>query len=161
MKSDDRSTGSLAEFRKVFSTLKAAQPLEATYDASFAGPLWVRKAAPPVLALLGMPGWCGKRFFQGGEGINMLKGRKGVRPAFPFHWSHRASALDGRASLQIRYLPNARWPWPNVIDELRQWDEYTWLGMTYTQGPEVFRIPFPFLLQHPHALHEPHGPKRS
>ncbi|MBI1191906.1 MAG: hypothetical protein GC205_01845 [Bacteroidetes bacterium] len=105
-----KTHGSLAHFRELFKTLPTAQPREADYAAQVAGPLWLRSVAPPGLALFGLPGWTGKRFLAGGEGINLLKGRKGIRPALAFQWSQQASTLDGKPVLQIRYMPDARWP---------------------------------------------------
>ncbi len=155
-----KAQGSLAHFRELFKNLPPARPQEADYAAQMAGPAWLRGVAPPGLALLGLPGWTGKRFLAGGEGINLLKGRKGIRPALAFRWSQQPSALDGKPVLQIRYLPNARWPWYGVVDELRDWKEDTWLGMTYLEGSSALRMPLPFLLHQPKALHEPHSPNR-
>ena len=150
-------SGSLQHFRSRFLHLPPAVPREGDYDSALAGPLWLRSIGPPGLALLGLPGWCGKRFLAAGEGINLLKGRKGIRPALPFRWEHGPSAIDGREALLIRYPADARWPWPGVTDELRQWEPGLWLGMTYARKPSSLAGPLPFLLHHPHELHSPHG----
>jgi hypothetical protein len=135
--------------------------MEADYGAQLAGPAWLRAIGHPGLAMLGLPGWAGKRFLADGEGINLLRARKGLRPALPFQWSEQASALDGKPVLQIRYGPDARWPWHQVVDELRQWNEGVWLGMTYLEGRAALRLPLPFLLHHPQPLHEPHPSRRG
>ncbi len=156
MNTDLNKSGSLGHFRRLFSQLPAPVPADLTFESAFAGPGWLRAVAPAGLGFLGMPGWCGKRFLPAGEGINLLKGRKGVRPAFPFRWSLVPSLLDGKPVLQIRYLPDSHWPWPGVIDELRLLEPNTWLGMTYLENPAWLRFPLPFVLHHPQPLHQPH-----
>lgn len=149
--------GSLHHWRSRFQELPAAVPEVQSFKSAFAGPTWLLFLAPPGLALLGMPRWCGKRFLDHGEGINLLKGIRSIRPAYPFHWKEASSAIDQKPCLQITYMPDARWPWPHVVDELRVLDERTWLGMTYVKGPSWMQLPLPFLLYNPEPLHEPHG----
>ena len=106
------------------------------HTAEFIGPGWLRAVAPMGLRILGMPGWCGKRFAadEDGdgviEGINRVRSRGAVGDSIPITARLAASRMDGRVALVVSYRADARFPWPNVRDEFRPFGDGTLLGMT-------------------------------
>jgi hypothetical protein len=131
----------LHSLRALQSAFRAApeptvDDLVGEHEAEFVGPAWLRAAAPLTMRLLGMPGWCGKRFDpDSGDGI--LRGvnrvRRGgvVSDSIPIAARLDASRMDGRAALVITYPPEARFPWPRVRDEFRPFGAGTLLGITF------------------------------
>ena len=99
------------------------------WRSEFIGPLWLRLPAPVFLAVRGMPFWAGKRFEAPVEGaahgVNVLEVRGFRKDSFPV-----TATLEGR-DLVVRYPADAPWPWPGVVDRLRQRDTNTLLGMTF------------------------------
>jgi hypothetical protein len=57
----------LKAWRALFAGLPTPtrEALPGRYRGEFIGPAWLRLGSPPLLALLGMPGWCGKDFAAG------------------------------------------------------------------------------------------------
>lgn len=111
----------------------AGQPtldrLVGEHRSELIGPLWLRVPAPAFLAVRGMPFWAGKRFEQPVDGIvsgvNVLRVRGFSKDSIPI-----TGTLEGR-DLVVRYPPDAKWPWPGVVDRLRVRDDKTLLGMTF------------------------------
>lgn len=99
------------------------------WRAQFIGPLWLRLPAPMFLAVRGMPFWAGKRFeapVDGvARGVNVLEVRGFAKDSLAI-----TADIEGR-DLVVRYPGDAVWPWPGVVDRLRQRDEETLLGMTF------------------------------
>lgn len=136
---------SLGSFQALFATLEAPRSVQGVYRAEFVGPAWLRWVAPKGLWLLGLGGWCGKDFAADGTGINLLQRGDTVLRRFPILVARLASRVDGRPCLAVSYPGLNPWPWPRVVDELRQLDEQTLLGLTFFDDP-LARIPLPFLL---------------
>jgi hypothetical protein len=147
--------GSLSALRAAFGT--APEPtlddLVGEHAAEFVGPAWLRSVAPTGLRILGMPGWCGKRFDpDSGDGVlhGANRSRSGrsaaVVDSIPITARIAPSRLDGRSALVVAYPADARFPWPRVVDELRPFGSGALLGMTIW----VQRLPLgvtPFLLR--------------
>jgi hypothetical protein len=109
--------------------------LEGRHEAKFAG--WIRVGGPPAMGLTGMLGWWGKQFRwpPGGgdslEGENLVRRRGEIMESIPMTAEIAPSRVDGRATILIRYPPDARWPHHRVNDELRPLDEETLLGLSF------------------------------
>jgi hypothetical protein len=107
-----------------------------THDGSFAGPWWLRWAAPITVNLTGMAGWCGKALRPSGAdtlvGENRSRGADGtVSASIPITARLGIARLDQRPAIIVDYPHTAPWPWRHVTDELRPLDGHTLLGLTY------------------------------
>lgn len=130
---------SLSELREAFRAAPdpVLDDLVGAHDSQYVGPGWLRSAGPLSMRVLGMPGWCGKRFApDAGDGIlrgvNLVRGRGGaLGDSIPMTARLEPSRMDGRPALVISYPPDARFPWPRVRDELRPFGSGTLLGMTF------------------------------
>lgn len=129
-------------------SLTAPESLGGDTEASFVGPLWLRAAAPLALRLLGLAGWCGKRFGGDGTGVNL---HRGGRTGLPLRAAADRSVLDGRPCVAITYGRDAPLPWRRVRDELRALDGGSLLAMSVVDVPVLRRVGFPFVLRRPHA----------
>ncbi len=139
----------LMSFQSLFASL--APPSQATglagvYQAEFVGPAWLRQIAPPGLALGGLGGWWGKRFDGQGHGHNLVYRRGELAPVLPMMVQAAPSRLDGKAGLTLCYPAGSPFPWPWIIDEVRQLDATTLLGMSLTTLHWAPRLALPFLL---------------
>jgi hypothetical protein len=101
----------------------------------------------PGLRLLGMPGWWGKRFDGVGGGVNLVMRDGRLQPIIPIRAEARASVIDGLPAIAVVYPPTTRFPWPYVVDELRQLDAKRLLGLTYVNRLALRRVLLPFLLE--------------
>lgn len=139
---------SLAAFRPLFGRLAAPAPeaLPGAYNATFVGPAWVRHLAGPALALVGVHGWCGKRFFAGGQAMNLVRASGEIVETLPMTYALTPARIDGAPCARLTYSVPARLPWPWIIDELRAWDADHLLGMTMLDRLGLARFAFPFLL---------------
>jgi hypothetical protein len=121
------------------------------HAAEFIGPGWLRAVAPTGLRILGMPGWCGKRFEPDSgdgvlDGVNLLRSGERLIDSIPIKAAVGLSRMDGRPVLAVTYPADARFPWPHVVDELRPLGSDVLLGMTI--GIPRFRaVAIPFLLR--------------
>jgi cholesterol oxidase len=130
---------SLSALRAAFRAAPdpAPEDLVGVHDAEFVGPRWLRAAAPLSMGILGMPGWCGKRFDPDpGDGVlrgaNRARSRDGsVGDSIPITARVEPSRLDRRPALVVSYPADARFPWPRVRDEFRPFGTHTLLGMTF------------------------------
>ena len=130
---------SMAALRAAFHAAPepALADLVGEHAAELVGPAWLRAVAPAGLRILGMPGWCGKRF-EPDSGDGVLRGANRARPgrsaavvdSIPITARIAPSRLDGRLALVVGYPPDARFPWPRVVDELRPFGADALLGMT-------------------------------
>lgn len=128
--------------------LPAVTALTGIYRAELVGPAWLRRAAGPALALGGLGGWWGKEFLRDGRGLNLvLRGGRFSR-IFPFELVQARSLLEDGPARLIRYARECPFPWPFIVDELRQFDPGWLWGMTLIAGGGFPRIPFPFLLHY-------------
>ncbi len=139
----------LTSFPSLFAAL--APPLQATelvgvYRAEFVGPAWLRRIAPPGLALGGLGGWWGKRFDGLRHGYNLVYRRGKLTPVLPMMVQAAPSRLDGKDGITLCYPAGSPFPWPWVIDEVRQLDSNTLLGMSLTTRRWLPRLALPFLL---------------
>ncbi len=149
----DRS-GSLPSWRQVFA--EAEEPDLASvvglHQAAYLGPAWLRWGGPLGVAVLGMPGWAGKRFPLPATGADVVRGsnicRRGGRlvPSLPMTARIEPSVVDGRRAIVATYAPDARWPWRSVRDELRPVAADTLVGLSF--GLPLLSRGLPFLLVH-------------
>ena len=98
--------------------------------------------APPGLALMGLPGWTGKRF-DGAAGTNLLDGGS---EAGPMHAAIGASLLDGRPAIVVTYDASLRPPLRWLRDEFRPLSDTTLLGLMFVTLPGAPKLGIPFLL---------------
>ena len=135
--------GSIGELRRLFrgGAAPALADLVGRHEAQFVGPWWLRLAAPPGVALFGLRGWFGKEFAAAPPdattlaGVNLLRRDGTLVPTLPMRARLASSRVDGRPALVVGYPPDARWPWPRVVDELRLVADDAMLGLTF--GPLV------------------------
>lgn len=150
--SADLRTASLADLRRLFSTLPAPEAAlrHGYFRATFIGPAWLRLSARPSLALTGLPGWQGKQFLDADAATNVLKTRGGQVHALAMRVTPGPSGLDGKPGLALTYPPHdgrpAPFPWRHVRDEMRVLDADTLLCMTIVELPLLRHFAFPFLL---------------
>jgi hypothetical protein len=57
------------------------------------------------------------------------------------------SAIDGKPTLALIYAQDNPFPWPHIVDELRQLDPEALLGMTYVNRGGLKKLAFPFLIE--------------
>lgn len=143
---------SLAALRQQFE--QAAEPdlrqVLGLHQAQYLGPLWLRVGGPLGVAVLGMPGWAGKRFPAGGQagptvsGWNMRRHRGHLVESLPMTARVEASITDERAAIVATYAADSPWPWRGVRDELRPVSADTLLGLSF--GLPLFSAGLPFLL---------------
>jgi cholesterol oxidase len=154
----DPVTVDLGSLSALLAAFRAApepilEELVGEHAAEFVGPRLLRSVAPTGLRILGMPGWCGKRFDPDpGDGVlhganRARDGQAGVVvDSIPITARVAPSRLDGRAALAVTYPADARFPWPWVVDELRPFGSDALVGMTiWIRG--VPRVTTPFLLR--------------
>lgn len=143
------NTLSLSAFRRLFGTLSAPALtiMQGEFRSVIVGPAYLRKIAPPALVLGGLGGWCGKWFAENGQGFNLVNRGGTVHRVLPMQLVRRASLLDQQPVMAVTYAPSSPLPWPWVVDELRQLDSLTFLGMTLATRLGLHRLAFPFLLQ--------------
>jgi hypothetical protein len=138
----------LSSFKPLFASLPPPDPhaLHGIYRAEFTGPAWLRKTAPIAIALGGLRGWWGKRF-DGDRGSHNLVRRGGrLKLSLPITLAAIPSLVDGRTGVTVQYPRACPFPWPWVVDELRQIGEDCLLGMTIVNVAGLRRMAFPFLL---------------
>jgi hypothetical protein len=119
--------------------------LTGRFQGEFVGPWWLRRGAPLLLAALGMRGWWGKEFTAQGEGVNLVRRGKQLRPAVPLLLKEEPSRVDGRRGVQVKYPPEAG-HWRLFVDELRWINGKTVLAMSWLELPLLRRLRLPFLL---------------
>lgn len=150
MQVDELNQMSLKQFRGLFSSLviPESESLRGNYRASFVGPVWLRISANPALVMSGLGGWWGKEFHADGTAINIVLRAGKFSTRFPMKFSKAKSFIDGKDGLALRYQPGNPFPWMYVVDELRQLDDKTTLGMTIPNVNGLRHLAFPFILQY-------------
>lgn len=141
-------TASLNHIRQVFKQLEpAAEHLRyGFFRASFIGPWWLRISAMPSIALSGLVGWQGKKFFDPFRATNILKTKKGQTEKLQMTCQAVQSLVDGKQGIALQYGADAVLPWRWVVDEIRVLDENTLLCMTVINLPLLKHFSFPFIL---------------
>jgi len=140
----------LHKFLELFTSSQIPErtSIRGKYRAAFVGPGWLRTAAGPALALSGLGGWWGKEFREDGTAINIVMRAGKFSMRFPMRFVNARSLIDGRDGLALHYQPGNPFPWPFVVDEIRQLDASTLLGMTMADVRGLRSLAFPFILQH-------------
>jgi hypothetical protein len=144
----------VASWRQLF--VDAAEPdlasMVGLHQAQYLGPAWLRWGGPLGVALLGMPGWAGKRFSVPAEGADVLQGcnlrRSSGRlvTSLPMTARIEASVVDGRRAIVATYAADAPWPWRSVRDEFRSVAPAALLGLSF--GFPLVSGGLPFVLVH-------------
>jgi hypothetical protein len=139
----------LKSFRELFTSLIVPDviSLRGTYRASFVGPAWLRTSANPALVITGLGGWWGKEFHDEGTAINIVLRAGKFSTRFPMKLVKAESFIDHKEGLALHYQQGNPFPWMYVVDELRQLDETTILGMTIPNVSGLRALAFPFILQ--------------
>ena len=145
----------LSAFKPIFASLQSplVGQVKGIYQAEFTGPGWLRAVAPPGLALLGLGGWQGKEFAGDGGGLNLVRRGGQVQRIFPVRITEAASLVDGKPCLAIHYTHKCPFPWPYVVDELRELDSSCLLGLTMVDVRGLRGLALPFLLHVQGAEH--------
>ena len=145
---------SLKNFRELFASLGVpdTNSLRGTYHASFVGPAWWRVSANPVLVIAGLGGWWGKEFHDDGTAINIVLRAGKFSTRFPMKFVKARSFVDHKHGLALHYQKGSPFPWMFIVDELRQLDETTVLGMTLTNVAGLRGLALPFILQRTNAV---------
>jgi hypothetical protein len=140
---------SLRDMRRAFSLLAPPSlvSLAGDYQAEFVGPGWLRRWAPPGLAITPLAGWLGKSFDDQGHGINLVRRRGVVQRVLPMRAVTLPSRVDGHLSLTLTYAPGSPMPFPFVVDELRAINADALLGLSFANAPALGRLALPFLLR--------------
>lgn len=139
----------LLKFRDLFASLRIpeADSIRGTYRAAFVGPGWLRSAAGPALQVSGLGGWWGKEFHDDGTAINIVLRAGNFSTRFPMRFVRAGSFIDGKEGLALHYQPGNPFPWPFVVDEVRQMEGSALLGMTIANVRGLRGLAFPFILQ--------------
>lgn len=140
---------SLHKFRELFASLRVpeATSISGRYRAAFVGPGWLRTAAGPALVVSGLGGWWGKEFYPDGTAVNIVTRAGEFSMRFPMRFVNARSFIDGKDGLALHYQPGNPFPWPFVVDEIRQLDASALLGMTLANVRGLRGLAFPFILQ--------------
>ncbi len=139
----------LRKFRDLFTSLNIpeANSILGTYRSAFVGPSWLRRSAGPALVISGLGDWWGKEFHADGTAINIVSRSGEFSTRFPMQFVIARSLIDGKNGLALHYQPGNPFPWPFVVDEIRQIDASTLLGMTIANFRGLRGMAFPFILQ--------------
>jgi cholesterol oxidase len=150
----DALPASPAALKKLWAALPAPAPgdLVGSHRAVFVGPELLRRISPQGLGLIGLPGWFGKKFEIGPEGlkgVNLL--RAGPEQPFGEYLEMTAavesSVIDGAPVLVSTYGPYAPLPWRHVRDEFRLLGPGQLLGMAVIDRPFLRGFGTPFVLE--------------
>lgn len=110
--------------------------LQGRFQATIAGPSWVRLPALLVVHVTGMPGWWGKEFAvdERGDalmGHNVVMAGDALYASLPMRAVLGCSRTDGRPALVLTYGSDAGWPWRRVTDEVRSLNDGTLIGLSF------------------------------
>lgn len=144
-------THTLVSLRRAWRSLELPdlRGLQGDWEAEFVTPL--RRVAPAGLGLVGLPRWYGKRLVVEagrGRGTNLLRSPSGLEETLPMQVATGLSCIDDHPAVIVSYAAGSRRPWPWVVDELRQLDADTLVGMTVVDLPVLRGLGgTPFLLR--------------
>ncbi len=140
---------SLRRFHSLFASLVVPEPghLAGKYRGVFVGPGWVRALASPALKISGLGGWWGKDIDKDGKAINIVLRQGKFSTRFPMEFVREQSHIDNRDGTALHYQKGNPFPWMFIVDEIRQIDGVTLLGMTRPSIPGLRWFALPFILQ--------------
>jgi hypothetical protein len=146
---DELNRLTLRDFPNLFRTLQVPDrmALSGYFRGSILGPTWFQRIARPLLAIAGLGGWWGKYFDGEGNGTNLVEREGGIQRRLPVRAVNITSMVDGLPGLTLQYLSDNPFPWPFIVDELRQLEPGLLLGMMVVNVGILRRLAFPFLLQ--------------
>ncbi len=153
---DSLNQMSLRDIRKLFSSLEPPPEsvLIGVFQGFFVGPGMLRRMWDPLLTLTGLGGWWGKEFNSPGNAVNLTFHQGRFERRFPMAAVEQISYLDRRPGLALRYRSDTPFPWPYILDEMRQIDAGLLLGMTLMDVGPFRKAAFPFVLQSWEAVDE-------
>lgn len=139
----------LSKFPDFFTTLDPPDPtvLRGVYQGDFVGPGWLIRLAGPMLKITGLGGWWGKNFDDQGNAINLVCRNGNFKRLFPMLLRSTISFVDGRPGLALHYAEHNPFPWPLIVDELRQIEPGLLLGMSILKFKPLHRLALPFTLK--------------
>ncbi|MFC1849698.1 GMC oxidoreductase [candidate division CSSED10-310 bacterium] len=145
---DDIRTAPLHEIIKLYASLSSPplSRLKGKFRAEFIGPWWYRHTAGYSLAPVGLRQWWGKEFDGHGTGFNLVRRDRILSSTLAMTVEQRNSVLDEKPGLTITYPAETPFPWPNIIDEVRQLTDTCLLCLTQVNLPGIKAMLFPFLL---------------
>ena len=115
-----------------------------TFEVNWIGPNWFVRLAVLALGFAGFKNWWGKEFISDHQGMNLFiqNHSPSFLKKFPMDISISNSNIDSFECIKIKYPPNASFPWYIVIDEFRELDKDTLLGMSYVKFFPGMALPF-------------------
>ncbi len=135
----------LIAYKKKFSKLNAPKstPL-GNYQIQWLGPNWFQSFAKTGLQFLHFRYWWGKSFRTKEEAINLFQKPNEFifQEKYKMFISIERSRIDGNQSLFLRYTKEAPFPWPYFVDEFREQNDGTLLGMSYPKFAPFMALPF-------------------
>ncbi len=137
-----RSEKSLVE---LYPQLEPATELTGVYIAEIPGAKFLEPVKKFFLRLAGLPGWQGKHFFDG-YALNILTKRGEIYEGPKMIIQSRPHKIDDKAGLVATYDASAPYIWRHCIDEFRQVDQDTLLGMSHFDLPGLRGKPHMFIL---------------
>jgi hypothetical protein len=142
----------LGDFPNLYHSLITPEvsSLKGYYQGHFVGPNWLRQIADPGLILAGLRGWWGKYFTGDGKAVNLVKQDETLIEIFPMTIIHGTSLIDGKPGLRLHYESSNPFPWPYIVDELRQFESGILLGMTFIKARMLQGLVLPFILEYQH-----------
>ena len=143
------ATASLGYIRQFFRGLSSdvGTITPGFYRASFIGPWWLKIIAMPSIALSGLKGWQGKKFFDAYTATNILQTQQGLVEKLQMHCVHGMTLEDGQQGVALNYGADTPIPWRWIKDEMRVLDDQTYLCMTVIDLPFIRKLSFPFILR--------------
>lgn len=147
---------SLPALYRLFSSLQPPNQLtlKGLFKGSFVGPGWLRRLDTMLLGMSGLRGWWGKDFYGDGYAVNVKLHKGQVFRLFPMTFVEQTSYLNAQHGLALRYNPDNPFPWPLILDELRQIHPELILGMTLAPLGPLRYLALPFVLQHRESIDE-------
>jgi len=147
---DELNRLKLGEFPALYKTLKppVVSTLDGKFQGAFVGPSWLRRIAGPGLIVTGLGGWWGKHFKGDGNAVNLVMRNEAIKEVFPMTLVSGTSLIDGLPVLRLHYESDNPFPWPHIVDELRQIEPGLVLGMTFIKAIMFRGLVLPFTLQY-------------
>ncbi len=146
---DELNRLKLGDFPDLYATLEPPMinSLKGYYRGSLLGPGWFRSISKLLLAITGLGGWWGKYFEGEEQAVNLVERGAGLQRRLPVKLVRTSSVVDNKPTLALRYIPENPFPWPFIVDELRQLEPGVMLGMMYVDIGILRRSVSPFLLE--------------